>query len=358
MYYNIPEITNLAANLIAKTASSSISMLTTMLNIPNFDGFSESASTLLSQNIVQLKPDGTGFLPNPTIVSKTIRDGIANMTPAINSNATTMFNSIAGKIPINPEGAITQTGFSSTESLLSTITQNFSKSTSTQVVNLFNTNNDAAQYGSINNAVDSAFQQNSNLSPKGIRDLNDPAVFEEKVNKTVADAQSNTTQVSYQTAVNNVNNPVFDKSSQNNLQQISSPQFSGDNSDGYEVYVRRTVYWAYGPGTDYDSAALRSSTGRQLEQGTSVAVDPAFIPYLSRVEFPDIGTRYATDTGGAVKARTAGGGSTPVIDVFFLNKNDALAFASKYPDYVTVKVYPPKSSYKYAANSSPTYGVA
>ena len=358
MYYDIPEITDLAATLAAKTASGSSSMLSTMLNIPSFDGFSKLATTLLSQNIVQLASDGTGFLPNPTIVSTIIRDGVANITPSINSDATAMFNSIAGKIAINPTGVVTQAAFNNTENVLATIAQTFSKSTSTQVVSLFNTNNDAAQYGSISNAVGGALQENSNLSSKGIRDLSNATIFQEKVNKTVADAQFNTTQVARQAAVDGVNNPIFDRSSQTSLHQISSPEFSGDNDDGYELYVRRTVYWAYGPGTDYDSAALRSSTGRQLEQGTSAAVDPAFIPYLSRIEFPDIGTRYATDTGGAVKARAASAGSAPVIDVFFLNKSDAIAFANKSSDYITVRVYPPKSSYKYAANSSPTYGVA
>ena len=358
MYYNIPELTNLAANLQAKTASNSVSMLQSMLNIPSFDGFSEAASGLLPQNIIQVKPDGLEFLPNSTIVDKALREGIAEIVPSINANATSLFNSIAGKTLVNPEGVVTQISFDDTTSSLATISQQFSKSTSSQIVNLFNINNNTSQYGNINNAVETAFQKNAALSPKGIRDLNNSDVFQDRVSKTVSDAQSNTYSISYQMTVNSVNNPTFNNTSQNNLQQISTPQFSGTNEDGYEVYVRRTVYWAYGPGTDYDSAALRSSTGRRLEEGISVAVDPSFIPYLSRIEFPDIGTRYATDTGGAVKARTASGGTAPIIDVFFFNKNDALAFANKNKDYITVKVYPPKSPYKYAANSSPTYGVA
>jgi len=358
VYYNISELTNLAANLQAKTAASSAPLLNSMLNIPSFDGFSEASSSLLPQNIIQVKPDGLEFLPNPTLVDNALREGIAGIKSSIDRNATALFNSVAGKTVVNPQGVVTQIGFDNTINTLATISQQFSKITSSQVINLFNINTKSYQYGTINNAVESAFQQNAKLSPKAIRDLNDSTFFENKILKTVSDAQTNTYNASYQMTANSVNSPTFSKSSQNNLQQISSPQFSGSNEEGYDVYVRRTVYWAYGPGTDYDSAALRSSTGRRLEEGISVAVDPAFIPYLSRVVFPDIGTRYATDTGGAVKARTASGGTAPVIDVFFFNKNDALIFANKNKDYITVKVYPPKSPYKYAANSSPNYGVA
>ena len=59
-----------------------------------------------------------------------------------------------------------------------------------------------------------------------------------------------------------------------------------------------------------------------------------------------------------MKARTASGGKTPIVDVFFAKKEDALRFANSTPEYITVKVYPPKTRYKYVANASPTYGTA
>lgn len=61
--------------------------------------------------------------------------------------------------------------------------------------------------------------------------------------------------------------------------------------------------------------------------GVTIAVDPIFIPYGSRVHIPDLalfsaggdGTFYAHDTGTAVKKRTASlrrGNVYPVIDVY------------------------------------------
>jgi len=105
------------------------------------------------------------------------------------------------------------------------------------------------------------------------------------------------------------------------------------------IKVRLTVYWARGGDTDTDSAKRKSSSGRKLNEGISVAVDPKLIPYHKRLYIPNLGLRVAHDTGTAVKTRKASNGKLPVIDVFFLNKKDALRFAYNNPKIVTVNVY-------------------
>jgi 3D (Asp-Asp-Asp) domain-containing protein len=111
------------------------------------------------------------------------------------------------------------------------------------------------------------------------------------------------------------------------------------DSREYKVLtVRLTVYWARGGGTDADSRRLRSSTGYTLKQGDSIAVDPRIIPYDSEVIIPNVGLVKAVDTGTAVKGKVASSGRLPVIDVFFINKTDALRFANSNPKVVKVAV--------------------
>ena len=111
------------------------------------------------------------------------------------------------------------------------------------------------------------------------------------------------------------------------------------DSKEYKVLtVRLTVYWARGAGTDADSRRMRSSTGYTLKQGDSIAVDPRIIPYNKEVIIPNIGLVKAVDTGSAVVGKVASGGKLPVIDVFFINKNDAIDFADSHPKIVKVAV--------------------
>ena len=106
-----------------------------------------------------------------------------------------------------------------------------------------------------------------------------------------------------------------------------------------EIKVRITAYWAKGGDTDGWSAKRQSSTGVTLKPNVSVAVDPRIIPYFSRIYIPNLGFRVAHDTGTAVINKKASGGKYPVIDIFFLNKKDALRFANSNPKIVKVKVY-------------------
>ena len=106
-----------------------------------------------------------------------------------------------------------------------------------------------------------------------------------------------------------------------------------------EIKVRITTYWANGGDTDGWSAKRQSSTGVRLRPNVSVAVDPKVIPYFSRLYIPNLGFRYAHDTGTAVIQKKASKGKYPVIDVFFLHKKDAIRFANAHPKIVKVKVF-------------------
>src|SRR5438105_867831 len=126
--------------------------------------------------------------------------------------------------------------------------------------------------------------------------------------------------------------------------------FSGQSFGENSLLARVTVYWAHGGrGNDQYTKQHKSATGTRLRQG-HCAVDPRKIPYGSRVVLPDGSTLSAVDTGSAVRNRKAArrSGRTSyernavVIDKFFENKRQALAWANSNPPFVSVKVIPPK----------------
>ena len=135
---------------------------------------------------------------------------------------------------------------------------------------------------------------------------------------------------------------ITSPSIKNNFNSIKDPmveKFVKTNTPKKEIKVRITAYWAKGGDTDSWSAKRQSSTGATLKPNISVAVDPRIIPYFSRIYIPNLGFRIAHDTGTAVINKKASGGKYPVIDIFFLNKKDALKFANNNPKIVKVKIY-------------------
>lgn len=348
MVYTSIENLSYAAKLAAQVSQSNFNSL------PLFDLLSQNLQSLLPQNFIKVNNNGEQTINNIDLLSNNVN----SLTPSIRNNTANELTVVKGVTPVYSAQNSNTDSFKTINSTLLQDSQQFSQTTSSQLNVVYAQNTQASQLGTLNQAINQEYTSYNSFSPKTVRDLRNNDTFDQQVNSSTANIQKNLTTASSQLIESQVQNTTFNNSAQNSLQQISSPRYSGDNSQGYELYVRRTVYWAYGPSTDIDSANLRSSTGRQLSQGISAAVDPSVIPYLSRIEFPDIGTRYATDTGGAVIAKTASRGAAPVIDVFFYKKEDALAFANSTPPYVRVKVYPPATKYRYVANSSPTYGAA
>ena len=108
------------------------------------------------------------------------------------------------------------------------------------------------------------------------------------------------------------------------------------------VLARVTSYWA-GEGHKY------ASTGQRLRSG-HCAVDPKRIPYGSKIVFPDRACT-AVDTGPAVISRKAArlcGRTTRqlkaiVVDRFFETKQEAMAWTSAHPHFMTLQIVRPGS---------------
>ena len=86
--------------------------------------------------------------------------------------------------------------------------------------------------------------------------------------------------------------------------------------------VKCCGFWAYGrPLDENGNDIVIGASGERLYQGVSIAVDPAVIPYDSKVYID--GKEYiAHDCGGAIKGNR--------IDVYFDNHKDALDFGVRY----------------------------
>ena len=115
--------------------------------------------------------------------------------------------------------------------------------------------------------------------------------------------------------------------------------FIKSNTAKKEIKVRLTAYWAKGSGTDSWSAKRQSSTGATLKPNKSVAVDPKIIPYFSKLYIPNLGFRFAHDTGTDVIRKKASHGKYPVVDIFFMTEKEAMRFVNNNPKIVKVAVY-------------------
>ena len=115
--------------------------------------------------------------------------------------------------------------------------------------------------------------------------------------------------------------------------------FIKTNTAKKEIKVRLTAYWAKGSGTDSWSAKRQSSTGATLKPNRSVAVDPRIIPYFSKLYIPNLGFRFAHDTGTDVIRKKASHGKYPVVDIFFMTEKEAMRFVNNNPKVVKVAVY-------------------
>jgi hypothetical protein len=112
------------------------------------------------------------------------------------------------------------------------------------------------------------------------------------------------------------------------------------------VLARVTVYWASRDATQQRAAY----NGARLRTG-HCAVDPARIPYGSKVVFGDGAECKAIDTGPAVVSRKAARLSgrnaeqrdAIVVDRYFETKEEALAWADTHPHFMTLQVMAPGS---------------
>lgn len=108
------------------------------------------------------------------------------------------------------------------------------------------------------------------------------------------------------------------KNSSNSKSKQTKPTRGGKLEGGRKrkLVVIATAYSSSDPGVD-----RITSTGTQVKEGRTIAVDPWVIPYGSRVYIPGYGWRIAEDCGGAIKGNK--------IDIYFESRSEALRFGRR-----------------------------
>lgn len=125
------------------------------------------------------------------------------------------------------------------------------------------------------------------------------------------------------------------------------------------ILARITAYWPTGSDPE-----VASYNGARLRTG-HCAVDPKRIPYGSKVIFPDTAC-VAVDSGPAVTSRTAARkiGRTDeqrnalVIDRFFESRKQAMAWVSKNPHFMRVRILDPHHRVADTASSPTDHRIA
>lgn len=360
MDFNISTIKDSTQNFVSKAGPGVTS--SELTSPPPADSLTSTLKDILPSSTVGFDSKGIPTAGSMGNLSSKIKNTINKTATLISNAASSALNSLVstGKLVLGGSD-LSYSNFSNLDNLLKAQAQKFSSFNNNQAISIFNELEDSLDSTNISNSMFKPIDDTSNYSPKKVRDLRYNDTYNKQLKEIVSTSLNNGITQSSNLSINSANYNPVESSGQNTLTQLSSPIASGNVTGGIRIKVRRTVYWAQGPGSDTDTALFKSATGRVLREGISVAVDNdpknGGIAFLSRVVFDDIGERFAVDWGSDVANRTASGGALPIVDIFFNTKEDAERFANTRPKEVFVTVYPPRSKYTYALNSPPTYGL-
>ena len=172
----------------------------------------------------------------------------------------------------------------------------------------------------------------SNLSPKQIKDLADPDFFGKIVNTTL-DASIAATGVAAEIlGEQSISNAQLDDSSYMDLFKSESPE------KDKTIPVYRQVYWAKGEGATPEAAAQKSSSGAQLVDNYSLAVNNTDIQIGDKITFADDNKeREAVDIATKSKGLSITG-PYPVVAIFFENRDKALEYQKNYSKYINATI--------------------
>lgn len=360
MDFNISTIKDSTQNFTSKAgADVSSSDLTSS---PNTDQLSSILNEITPSTTISYNSQGIPQNGSISNLTNTIKSTISKATSFITGAAGAALNSVIGasKIVLGSSDSFYK-NIGELENILKIQAQNFSTTSNSQATSILSILDNSLDTATISNSMLTPLDETKSYSPKTIRDLRYPDNYNKNLSNIINKSLSNGTQESLRLSIDSANYNPINNSGQSALTQMGSQSYSGNYTQPIRMKVRRTVYWAQGPGSDADTALYKSATGRLLKQGISVAVDNNVknggIAFLSRVVFDDIGERFAVDWGSDVAKRTASKGALPIVDVFFDKREDAERFANSTPLEVFVTVYPPRTKYTYALNSPPTYGL-
>jgi hypothetical protein len=319
------------------------------IKIPDLGGLVNTFSSLLPQNLIEVSETGIYTLLNATGLEQIIESGIENIRSIVESEVASKLSLLQAGIDQVTDtaqaAASTLTNLGLAISNLNIDYLNKSLNSFLQIDNIIGV--DLPNITNIQSSIGSVIDSLDNLSPKQIRDLADPAFYQQVLNETVDTALSFAGSEAVQNAINQIapsaNIGALTKLAQAGVSIFNTPTDANGGRGSYDKLVEIHFYYGEGDGSDTDASKEKSVTGRKLQSGKSCGVDGVNILVGSTIQ-TSLGTFTAVD-----KVKTPSSSGLPVVDLYYKDGSTAikkeLELNNSGLNKQVVKVTPPGGSY-------------
>jgi hypothetical protein len=315
-----------------------------LIKIPDIGGLLNSFGNFLPQNLTQIDAEGIVSLLSPEALKQAISEGAESIKSLLEDAIKQKLDEV-----MSLTNEVTDTVENTAQSLISagasitSLNLNFLNKTIDSFLQTFNiTGPDLTSITSVQSTANSIINSLSNLSPKEIRDLFNPAYYQQVFDETLEAAINAVGQDAVNNALQQVA-PSLNISSLNKLAQAGVGLFAagagGSAAGPYEMLVEVHTYHGRGDGADADAAQKKSVSGQALQSGRSCGVDNSTILIGSTVQ-TSLGTFKAVD-----KTKIASTTGLPVINLYYETADEAAMktyeLSSSKKSKQIVKVTPP-----------------
>jgi hypothetical protein len=337
MNFNAEELTSSATALLENLSDGvGIEDILSSLQLPQLDQFSQLATSLLPQNLVNVSSEGVFSLLNPLELQNAVKSGIDSLQDVIKQEINDVIGEVTS-IAQQASSTVNQVGdtLQSLGKKLTTDQLGFFEEAFSTASSMFDLGIDTGVVSNFANTVSTATDSIRQLSPKQIRDLADPEYLQKVVSTTLETANGLLETEVLNTALEYASLPVSAGavnslfSTVNSLLGTPGPKSSGEP---YDLEVRVTTYYGKGDSGDIDAFSKKCATKQKLVSGKSCAVDNVKIMYNSKVDVPGVGTFLAVD-----KIKSGG----VDLQLYYDDINQASEIDAKLKSSMVVKVTPP-----------------
>lgn len=304
-----------------------------IVNLPILSEFSQSAEGLLPVNLIKIGADGKADLLSLTELQQALSKGLGDIKGYLEGEVLGLFQTLKGEVEAVYDQA--KEVYSEITNLGDTLKKDNSLVFDAAISALNGAtglNINAQSLATLKKAGQDTMKNFSNLSPKQIKDLADPDFFGKIVNTTL-DASIAATGVAAEIlGQQSISNTQLDNSSYMDLFKSASPEKEKT------IPVYRQVYWSKGEGATPEAAAQKSSSGAQLVDNYSLAVNNTDIQIGDKIIFADDNKeREAVDIATKSKGLSITG-PYPVVAIFFENRDKALEYQKNYSKYINATI--------------------
>jgi hypothetical protein len=316
---------NLDSNLTQEDPLSIvIQNLLSLVKIPDLGGLIGSFANFLPQSLIQLAEDGIYTLLSPQLLQQVLQEGLNSVSSIIETQITNKLNelmSIANTATDTAQQAVDAVVSAGTA--ISELNLGYLNETLDKFLQTFNiTGVDLTSIANVQSAATSIVSSLDNLTPGQIKDLADPAYYQQVFNETLNLAKTALSNEAIAGALNQIL-PSSSITSMVSLAEagvslLNTGVDSAGNRGSYDILTEVHIYYGKGDGADSDAAQKKTVSGQALQSGSSCAVDNSLIMIGSSVK-TSLGTFKAVD-----KTKIASTTGLPVVELFFEDRTTAI----------------------------------